>query len=108
MQTKRPRLALTMGDVAGIGPEVIARALAAPEVAAIAPVVVGHPEQALALVDSTRSVLEIDSLGAALPESEAVACFNPGADDVLAAPRGRNDARRLSSLSVSRSELRTE
>jgi 4-hydroxythreonine-4-phosphate dehydrogenase len=96
MQTKRPRLALTMGDVAGIGPEVIARALAAPEVAAIAPVVVGHPEilrQALALVGSTRSVVEIDSLGAALPESEAVACFNPGADDVLAAPRGRNDAR---------------
>ena len=92
-----PRLALTMGDVAGIGPEVIARALTAPEVAGLArPIVVGHPEilrRALALVGSTQPVEEVPSLASAPDQADAIGCFNPAGDEVLDAPRGRNDAR---------------
>ena len=40
-----PRFALTLGDVAGIGPEVVARALHDPRLATwCRPVVVGHPD----------------------------------------------------------------
>ncbi len=43
----RPRIALTMGDPAGIGPEIVARALVDPRVAAVCePVAYGSPDQA--------------------------------------------------------------
>ena len=39
---KKPRIAVTIGDPAGIGPEVVVKALAAPEIAGLAEwVVVG-------------------------------------------------------------------
>ncbi len=51
---ERPLVALTMGDVAGIGPEVIARAWNDPRLHALArPLVIGDPavlERALELV----------------------------------------------------------
>ena len=54
-QRQRPLVGLTMGDVAGIGPEVIARGWADPRLHALArPLVIGDPvvlERALALVD---------------------------------------------------------
>src|SRR5947209_2411255 len=53
-----PRLLITMGDVAGVGPEIIARAW--PELVALGrPVVVGDPgwlRRALDLVGSTAAV----------------------------------------------------
>src|SRR6202011_3018011 len=58
---ERPRLLVTMGDVAGIGPEVIARAW--PELNEVCrPVVVGDPHwmrQALRLARSTSHVAEV-------------------------------------------------
>ena len=51
---KRPLVGLTMGDVAGIGPEVIARGWLDPRLHALArPLVIGDPgvlERAMALV----------------------------------------------------------
>ncbi|MBC7820800.1 MAG: 4-hydroxythreonine-4-phosphate dehydrogenase PdxA, partial [Planctomycetaceae bacterium] len=45
MPAALPTIALTLGDVAGIGPEVAVRACADPRiVAACRPVIVGHPE----------------------------------------------------------------
>src|SRR5437660_5198044 len=42
---RRPRIAVTMGDPAGIGPEVVLKAVAEPEVlAACAPVIVGDAQ----------------------------------------------------------------
>src|SRR5271168_4580324 len=55
-RTKRPLVGLTMGDAAGIGPEVIARAWLLPRLHDLArPLVIGDPavlERALALVGS--------------------------------------------------------
>ena len=43
--TTKPILAMTMGDPAGIGPEVIVRAWADPQVHEhVRPLVIGHPE----------------------------------------------------------------
>lgn len=46
--TQRPRIAITMGDVNGIGPEILARALARPELAAECTVIVYGCKQTLA------------------------------------------------------------
>jgi 4-hydroxythreonine-4-phosphate dehydrogenase len=60
MMDKRPLLAVTMGDPAGVGPEVIAKALDRPEVWDVCrPVVVGDThwmEQAKRIVGSSRPV----------------------------------------------------
>jgi 4-hydroxythreonine-4-phosphate dehydrogenase len=80
-----PRLALTMGDVAGIGPEIIARALMEGELTSFCqPVVVGHPEllrRALRQIGGTLEFTTVDQprdVG-----TESIACWNPGGDDVL-------------------------
>jgi 4-hydroxythreonine-4-phosphate dehydrogenase len=76
-----PRIALTMGDVAGIGPEVVARACEDPRVRAVCrPIVVGDSRillRALRLVGSAALVREVDS-----PEGETAGdgwldCWNP-------------------------------
>src|SRR5262249_33248752 len=58
--TNRPLVALTMGDVAGIGPEVIARGWADPRLHALArPLVIGDPDvlrRACNLVDPGSAV----------------------------------------------------
>ena len=60
----RPRVAITMGDVAGIGPEVIARAWSDPVLHDLCePFVVGDPDvlrKALDLVSSRAWVEDID------------------------------------------------
>jgi 4-phospho-D-threonate 3-dehydrogenase / 4-phospho-D-erythronate 3-dehydrogenase len=96
----RPRIALTMGDVAGIGPEVIARACQDPSVRTCCrPVVVGDPQilaHALRLIRSTANVRCIDTPDATF-DDESVLCWNPlapeaSADLALVAP-GSLDSR---------------
>jgi 4-hydroxythreonine-4-phosphate dehydrogenase len=97
----KPRIAITMGDAAGIGPEVIAAAWSRPEVhAVVQPMVVGHPEimrRAVELIHSTAKVSEVDaeSLERGQWKSDAltIACWKACADDVLDVPPGVDDRR---------------
>jgi 4-hydroxythreonine-4-phosphate dehydrogenase len=58
-----PIIALTMGDPAGIGPEIIMKALASPEVRAICrPLVVGDAERLRAAAAIVKSALHVESL----------------------------------------------
>jgi 4-phospho-D-threonate 3-dehydrogenase / 4-phospho-D-erythronate 3-dehydrogenase len=84
--TNRPRVGLTMGDVAGIGPEVIARAWADPRLHALAqPLVIGDPEvlkRAVTLCDSTGAIaVEVITAPERLVSSpEVISCLvNPAA-----------------------------
>lgn len=85
-----PKLAITLGDVAGIGPEIVVRAVADPAVRALCrPVIVGHPE----LVRRTARELRIDLVvddGQAASE-KGVTCWNPGSDEVLHVVPGQID-----------------
>src|SRR5688572_9604061 len=81
-----PRLLLTMGDVAGIGPEVIARGW--PQLVPLgSPVVVGSPpwlRRALRLVNSPADVQLIARPEEARPAPGVVPCL-PGTDQDLGA-----------------------
>ncbi len=63
---KRPRLGVTMGDPAGVGPEIIARAFAEPEVVRTSrPVVIGSAavmRQAVDVVGSSLAVRPVDAV----------------------------------------------
>ncbi|WP_437226887.1 4-hydroxythreonine-4-phosphate dehydrogenase PdxA [Planctomicrobium sp. SH661] len=81
---ERPRTALTMGDVAGIGPEILARVLADTNVLKCCrPVVVGDPdvlERACELLKIRLPIREVQSVQEAW-ESESsseIPCWNPG------------------------------
>jgi 4-hydroxy-L-threonine phosphate dehydrogenase PdxA len=92
----KPLLAVTMGDPAGIGPEVIVGAWRNEVVHACSqPFVVGHPEvlrKASRLLDSPHEVIEIDSPEALTSHAASlrtISCIRCTADDVLAiAPGG--------------------
>jgi 4-hydroxythreonine-4-phosphate dehydrogenase len=75
--TLRPRLLLTMGDVAGIGPEIIARAW--PDLLPVCrPVVVGDPvwlRRALDLVRSPARVRVVTDPGEVEPAADVVPCL---------------------------------
>lgn len=93
-----PTIALTLGDVAGIGPEVAMRACADARVlAACRPVVVGHPEVVRRAM--AHAGLKIEVAEVAQPEDAtrlgSLACWHPsGAPaDVVDVPPGHNDAR---------------
>ncbi|QDU39254.1 4-hydroxythreonine-4-phosphate dehydrogenase [Maioricimonas rarisocia] len=92
-----PRIALTMGDVAGIGPELVARAAIHDRVTAVSrPVVVGHPEvlrKGLELIGSARPVAIIEQLDvASAAPGEAVLCWNPSPVDVTGVDAGTVNA----------------
>ncbi|MDZ7620601.1 MAG: 4-hydroxythreonine-4-phosphate dehydrogenase PdxA, partial [Patescibacteria group bacterium] len=93
----RPLIALTMGDAAGVGPEIIAGAW--PETVVhdwCRPVVIGHPEimrRAVALWQTDVRVVEIDSVADARPELGVIPCIRCCRDDVLDVPPGQIDAR---------------
>jgi len=97
----KPRLAITMGDAAGIGPEVIVAAWSRPDVhATVLPLVVGHPEvlrRAASLLTSGAKVVELDadavSRGQWTADARTIACWKTCADDVLAVPAGTVDRR---------------
>ncbi len=97
MDDRKPIIAITMGDPAGIGPEIIAGAWKSGQLLHWArPVVLGHPEilrRAVKLVDCQAEVLEVDSPSAAVPAADTIPCLKCNSDDALQAPPGAIDAR---------------
>jgi len=99
-KTKRmdvPRVALTMGDVAGIGPEVIARACSTDQTwDCCQPIVFGHPavlERAARLVDATFSMVEIADVSEAASRPGCVSVYNPAGDAAALVAPGVVDRR---------------
>ena len=92
----RPAIAITMGDPCGIGPEVVAAALATPAVRAVCrPVVVGSADvlrDAVALVGAPLEVVPVDAPGAAPDDAGAVGVLDPGELDLAAVSPGRLSA----------------
>ena len=92
-----PRIALTIGDVAGIGPEVVVRAIADQKLKELCrPVVIGHRivvERAKQLIGATFDVKEVDSLIEINWSSPSVPCWNPSIGEAEDVPVGRIDAR---------------
>jgi 4-hydroxythreonine-4-phosphate dehydrogenase len=94
----RPRIALTMGDVAGVGPEVIARAWSEPALRALArPLVVGSRavlERALACTGVPARVQAIERPEQAEPTARTIPCLNvPTPLGLADVPPGQIDAR---------------
>lgn len=100
-QGERPRVALTMGDVAGIGPEVIARAWSAPSFHALCrPLVVGDQEimrKAVGLVGGRVLVQSIEHPEEAEASTQVISCLTPRSahelSSLAAVPPGTVDAR---------------
>ena len=92
-----PRIALTLGDVAGIGPEVVARAVVDDRLQRCCrPVVVGHPDvfrRALHLIGATCEMAAVASLAAIDWSSPVLRCWNPSDVDAASVPAGMIDAR---------------
>ncbi|MBX6312881.1 MAG: 4-hydroxythreonine-4-phosphate dehydrogenase PdxA [Isosphaeraceae bacterium] len=86
-----------MGDVAGIGPEVIARAWGEAPLRNLArPFVVGRCEalaRAVACVGGSAEVRRINRPEEAEPSSRVIPCLDATDQDVLAVPPGRVDPR---------------
>jgi 4-hydroxythreonine-4-phosphate dehydrogenase len=96
----KPTLAITMGDPAGIGPEVIVAAWSDELVHSEARlVVIGHPEilrRAARLLNRDIDVVEIQSPlahDAPLAGPSTLVCICSSGDDVLSVPPGLVDAR---------------
>ena len=95
MAAHRPVLGITMGDPAGVGPEIIARALARPAVtSSCRPVVIGDRSVMAATLELLHSPLELHAVG-----SPAECRFAPGAIECL--DLANVDAARLLKASVS-------
>lgn len=104
-ESQLPRIGLTMGDVAGIGPEVIARALGDTSLYDICqPVVIGNLEilkRALALIGNHE--IETRALSSLSDEEELVSapgvvfCFDPmsteSSKELVQVPEGQLDGR---------------
>ena len=86
-----------MGDIAGIGPEIIARAITDPELLTwCRPIVVGHPELLRrALLQIGRSIEFHQVFGYSVDESNgpSIPVFNPADDSVLNVKSGELDGR---------------
>ncbi len=97
MPNPRPLVALTMGDVAGVGPEVIARAWAGSELLRLArPVVVGNSatlRRAVALLGLKLEVRSIADPEAAEPGAGSIPCIDATRDDLGSVRAGVVDAR---------------
>jgi len=97
MDTKKPLIAVTMGDPAGIGPEIIVGSWSETLVHEwCRPLVVGHPEimrRAVALWQTGVKVQEIGSPEEANPSPDVIPCIPCGLPDVLEVAPGMLDAR---------------
>jgi 4-hydroxythreonine-4-phosphate dehydrogenase len=93
----QPTIAITMGDPAGIGPEIVARALAEPEVRACChPVVVGDPRimaRAAELVRSPLRVGTVQAVRGAGADPRTLDIVSAGEVDPAALRPGTLDAR---------------
>ena len=78
-----PRLAWTLGDVAGIGPELVMKAWPHPEVhSRCRPIVIGSPEVLARVARESDSRINIVSIsradvGSAISSPETLPCFDP-------------------------------
>lgn len=95
---ERPhRLAITMGDPAGVGPEVIAAAWRDERIHRwCRPLVVGHPEimrRAARLLGLPINVVEIDAPETALPSPALLPCLRAVDDAAIDVPPRQIDAR---------------
>jgi 4-hydroxythreonine-4-phosphate dehydrogenase len=86
MTAERPRVAITMGDAAGIGPEIIVRSLADPQVARrCVPVVLGDArvlERAMAITGTRLALRPIAEAAAARGETGTLDCLDYGDIDL--------------------------
>ena len=93
----KPRIAITLGDPAGIGPEIVVGAWShAPLHDSCAPLVVGHPtvvRRSVELLKSPARVEVIASPSEAAPWRDVIPCLPAGSDDAALAPAGKVDAR---------------
>jgi 4-hydroxythreonine-4-phosphate dehydrogenase len=90
---QKPRLAITMGDAAGVGPEVIVRAWSDPRVHDAADLVVlGHPTVLREAVDLVGAALRVAPPDATSDVS-TIPCLPVGSDEILAVPHGAVDGR---------------
>jgi len=93
---KHPILGVTMGDPAGVGPEIIARACAEPRVRqACRPLIIGAAatmSEALALVGSTLPLRAVRDVGACHWERGALEVLDLGNVDMATLPRGEVSA----------------
>ena len=101
-----PIIALTMGDAAGIGPEVLVRAAADARLRSVCrPVAVGHPavlERAIRITNMRLRIEEVESFEViadwvspqpADDETEILPCVKSCEDDVVEVPFGSIDRR---------------
>jgi 4-hydroxythreonine-4-phosphate dehydrogenase len=97
MIDERPLVALTMGDVAGVGPEVIARAWGESPLRSLArPIVIGSRavlERAIRHVGSDLTVHAITDPAAADPSAHVIPCLDPTGDDLADVEPGLVSAR---------------
>lgn len=96
MSNARPILAITLGDPAGTGPELIVKALALPEVRAVCrPVVVGDAavlERAAQFTGGTIRIRPVTTPQEAAFAADSVDVIDLGLIDVARLPVGRVDA----------------
>lgn len=96
---QKPRLAITMGDAAGVGSEVVVAAWADPRIhERVRPVTVGHPEILRRAAHLRNLDLEVAEFDPSAPESRLanatrIPCLRVGKDDVLDVPPGQVDTR---------------
>lgn len=99
MSAPLPIIALTLGDVAGVGPETVVRALLSADpvwTSRCRPLLVGHPrvvERALKLVGVSEPVHEVSGPAEFSQAMPGICCWNPSAADVGDLAPGRIDAR---------------
>ncbi|HVU86880.1 MAG TPA: 4-hydroxythreonine-4-phosphate dehydrogenase PdxA [Pirellulales bacterium] len=97
MRASKPLVALTMGDPAGIGPEVIAGIWSVPQIHEwCQPVVVGSPavlERACKLVARNVKVVEVRAPDEVAATPALAPCLAACATDAASVPAGKVDAR---------------
>lgn len=97
MTAQKPRIALSLGDPAGVGPEIIVGAWQEPVIHQLArPLVVGRPEilrRAVNLWKVEAEVVEIGEPEEARPSRGVIPCLACGSRDVLEVQPGTIDAR---------------
>jgi 4-phospho-D-threonate 3-dehydrogenase / 4-phospho-D-erythronate 3-dehydrogenase len=97
VQNSKPLIAVTLGDPAGIGPEIIVGAWSETVVHEwCRPLVVGQPEilrRAVRLWQTGVEVMEIESPEQAEPSPDVIPCIACGSPDAIDVPPGALDAR---------------
>jgi 4-hydroxythreonine-4-phosphate dehydrogenase len=92
-----PRLAFTLGDAAGIGPELLARSWLDPNLHQwCVPLAVGNPtvlRRAVDLVGGGLTVVEIDAPEQSAADPQVLGCLAAGTEEVLDVPPATIDPR---------------